>query len=172
MPHPVVKHVDTHIFVSAFIPDEKDRLDRNDAKCNSFLNRVLTTEPTTRLRISFTALGEFFYICLARRSRMTINLDQFFEYVSRMGDRFEPYSPELKGPPEKLHEALRIAGDCCDVGKTSHADAMISAYAMVDSEAVGLYTQDRHMLSCPVLHERIREFRKMNGMPKLRIRQI
>jgi hypothetical protein len=172
VPHPTVKHVDTEVFIAAFIPDEKDRLDKNDVRCRSFLTRVLNNEPTTRLRLSFTALGEFLFVYLTRRSRLAVTLDPFQQYISQMRDRFEPYSPELKGPPEKLHYALRMAGSCCEVGKSSHADAMISAYAMVDPEAVGLYTRDRHMISCPVLNDNIREFRRENQMPRLRIRMV
>ena len=126
MPHPIVKHVDTEIFVAAFIPDEKDRLDHNDAVCKSFLTRVLEREQNTRLRVSFTALGEFFFIYSRRRMRTAVSLDQFLAFSDQMRDRLEPYSPELKGPTEKLHEALKIAGSCCETSKKSHADALIS----------------------------------------------
>jgi hypothetical protein len=151
---------------------KKDRLDRNDLRCNSFLTRVLEQEPTTRLRVSFTALGEFFFIYSRRRDRATVNLNQFLEFSDRMGDRLEPYSPELKGPPEKLHEVLKIVGSCCEASKKSQVDALISAYAMVDSEAVGLHTNDRHTRNCPMLQERIREFRKTNQLGRLRIRGV
>jgi hypothetical protein len=167
-----VKHIDSEIIVAAFIPDEQDRQQKNDVICVSFLNQVMAKEPNTRLRVSFTALGEFFYVYARRRNHTQVHLDGFLDFCTRMGKRFEPYSPELKGPTGKLHEALKSTGDCCETGKKSHADALISAYAMVDSEAVSLYTLDRHMLSCPVLHDRIDEFRKANELGRLRIRPI
>jgi len=172
VPHPIVKHVDTEVFISAFIPDDRDRIDKNDAKCLSFLTKVLSSEPNTRLRVSFTALGELLYVYATRRDYSTVSLTPFLEYAMQMGNRFEPYSPELKGHPKNLHEALKTAGDCCEKGKTSHADAMIVAYALVDSEAVSLYTQDRHMLNCPILNERIRQFREEHDLSTLRIREI
>ena len=75
---------------------------------------------------------------------------------------------------ERLHTSRyrNLNGDLSithEQGKDSYADALIVATAMVDPEAVSLFTTDRHMLTCPRLGERVRDFRESNELRRLRI---
>ena len=102
-------------------------------------------------------------------ARVGSDMGDFVSFVRKMKGRFEPYSPKLRGTPERLFEAMKSAGSCCEQGKDSHADALIVATAMVDPEAVSLFTTDRHMLTCPRLGERVGDFRELNELRRLRI---
>ncbi len=93
-------------------------------------------------------------------------------FVRRMGKRFEPYSPKLKGASSNIHEALGLIGHCCADMESAQADASMLAYAMVDPAAITLYTVDAHLLSCRRVSKAVQQFRVDHDLGKLRIKPI
>ena len=171
MPELIVKHLDSFILIAAFMPDARDiRLEHE--VCKRFLDRVLEHEPNTKLRISITALGEVLVEFLRRKIPEEASLRKLWEFVRKMGKRFEPYSPKLKGTASNIHEALGLIGHCCDDMESAQADASMLAYAMVDPAAITVYTVDRHLLLCRKVQEAVQQFREDHNLEKLRIKPI
>ena len=171
MPELIVKHLDSFILIAAFMPDARDiRLEHE--VCKRFLGRVLEHEPNTKLRVSITALGEVLVEFLRRKMPEEASLGRLWEFVRKMGKRFEPYSPKLKGTSSNIDEALGLIGHCCDDMESAQADASMLAYAMVDPAAITLYTVDVHLLSCRKVQEAVQQFREDHNLEKLRIKPI
>ncbi len=160
--------------MAAFFPSQGDMKNDMNTNCLSFLNWIKDHESNTKLRVSFTALGELFYKTLSMDNQEFMDgYKKLMDYIKSMGDRFEPYSPKLKGIPEKLGEVIQkiidVAGDQI---VNSHVDILILTYAIVDKEASALYTTDSMLLNTIGIKNVINEFRKDNYMRKLSIKPI
>ncbi len=170
----ITKHVDSSVWIGAFMPDKKDRRDGIDKLCLGFLDNVLQNESNTRLRMCFPALGEILlkYMWANDADRDPKGMEKLKSYVASAGSRIEPYSPKLVGLGEYLHEAIATLRDSCENMHKANADNTILSYAAIDQEAVSLYTLDGHMLQCPALGDALRTFRKKYEMPQLKIKYV
>ncbi|MEM3656531.1 MAG: hypothetical protein QXP58_08480 [Thermoprotei archaeon] len=170
-----VKHLDTNIIMAAFFPSPSDINNDMHTNCLDFLNHIKSSEPNTKLRVSFTALGELLYKNLKRNTQeFKDGYEKLKEYIESIGNkRFEVYSPKLKGIPEKLGEVIeKIKATAGDQIVNSHADVLILTYAIVDGEASALYTTDGMLLSSIPIKNVVEEFRRNNCMRKLSIKPI
>jgi hypothetical protein len=156
------------------MPDKGDRQDGLDEVSKSFLTQIVDHEPNSRIRVSLPAWGEVLLRHLRAKDEdaTQLGMESLKAFVRASGQKFEHYSPKLRGIPENLDDVIGSVKDSCDNMTDSHADTQIVAYAMVDSDASTLYTTDLHLLRCTKVGAVIREFRRNNLLRSLRIRPI
>lgn len=170
----ITKHVDSSVWIGAFIPDSRDKTEGIHKECRLFLDNIMTNERNTRLRISFTAMGEILkkHLWKPTDSDRECGIEAMKDYITRAGPRVDVYSPRLLGAPEFLSVAISNLRNCCDDMLKANADATILAYAMVDREASTLITLDNHLLFCNNVRSAVSEFRREYNLPKLGIRPV
>jgi len=171
LPNFIAKHIDSCVFISAFMPDEEDHQAGLDVVARSFLIQIVDHEPNSRLRMSLPAWGEVLLRHLKSKADdpTQAGMQTLKEFFRTSGQKLEPFSPKLRGTPENLNNVLGSVKDCCEEMKNSHADTQIVAYAMVDPDASNLYTTDNHLLTCTRLRNVIRDFREDQNLRRLRI---